>query len=59
MFALPPDEPEIGDLRPLYDAIDDLCQVMGGDRESVILRLAEIVRRRAEFEALRQMDMDQ
>ena len=58
MFALPPDEPEIGDLRPLHEAIDDLCEVVGGDRESVIRGLAEIVRRRAEFEALRQTDMN-
>ncbi len=57
MFALPLDEPEIGDLQPLHDAIDVLCEVVGGDRESVIRGLAEIVRRRAEFEAMRQMDM--
>ncbi len=54
MFALPPDEFDPGDLRPLDEAIDELCEIVGGDRESVIQGLAEIVRRRAEFEALRE-----
>lgn len=53
MFALPPDEPDLGDLRPLGAAIDELCEILGGDREALIQGLAEIVRRRAEFESLR------
>jgi hypothetical protein len=54
MFAFPPDEPDLGDLRPLAEAIDDLCEILEGDREAVIEGLAEILRRRAEFEALKQ-----
>lgn len=54
MFALPPDDLELGDLRPLDEAIDELCEIVGSDRETVIQGLAEIVRRRAEFEALRE-----
>ncbi len=57
MFALPSTSRKSADLQPLHDAIDVLCEVVGGDRESVIRGLAEIVRRRAEFEAMRQMDM--
>lgn len=58
MFALPPDEPELGDLQPLDEAIDELCEIVGGDREVLIRGLAEIVRRRVEFELLRQSDQD-
>jgi hypothetical protein len=58
MFALPPDEMELGDLQPLGEAIDELCEILGGDRAILIQGLAEIVRRRAEFEALRQADLD-
>lgn len=58
MFALPPDDIDLGDMQPLDEAIDELCEIVGVDREAVIRGLAEIVRRRAEFEALRQMDMD-
>lgn len=58
MFALPPDETELGDLQPLNEAIDELCDILGGDREALIQGLAEIVRRRAEFEMLRQATLD-
>ncbi|WP_342154916.1 hypothetical protein [Methylorubrum sp. SB2] len=40
------------------EAIDELCEIVGGDRATVIQGLAEIVRRRAEFEALRQSNAD-
>lgn len=53
MFALPPDEPDLGDLEPLGAAIDELCEVLGGDRELVIEGLADIIRRRAAFEEAR------
>lgn len=54
MFALSPSAPDIGDLQPLSDAIDALCEVLEGDREAVIEGLAEIVRKRAEFEECKQ-----
>ena len=54
MFSLPPNVPDIGDLQPLSDAIDALCEILEGDREDVIEGLAEIIRKRAEFEQLRQ-----
>lgn len=53
MFALPPDEPDLGDLRPLAEAIEGLCAILGGNREAVIEGLAEILRRRIAFEDLR------
>jgi hypothetical protein len=53
MFSLPPDMPDTGDLQPLSDAIDALCEILGGDREDIIEGLAEIVRKRAEFEQCR------
>jgi hypothetical protein len=53
MFALLPDEPDLGDLQPLADAIESLCAILDGDRETVIEALAEILRRRIEFEALK------
>lgn len=53
MFALPPDEPDLGDLQPLAEAIEDLCAILDGDREVVIEGLAEILRRRIAFESLR------
>ena len=53
MFALPPDVADIGDLQPLSDAIDALCEILGDHREDVIEGLAEIVRKRAEFEQCR------
>lgn len=58
MFALMPDAPDLGDLQPLSDAIDTLCKILKSDRESVIAGLAEIVRKRAEFEDLRMMSVD-
>lgn len=58
MFALMPDAPELGDLQPLSDAIDTLCEVLNGDRETIIAGLAEIVRKRAEFEDFRMMSVD-
>jgi len=54
MFALSPEEPDVGDLQPLAEAIDDLCNILYGDREAVIEGLTEILRRRIEFEGLRQ-----
>ncbi|GJE52683.1 hypothetical protein GOFOIKOB_5757 [Methylobacterium tardum] len=54
MFALPPDVPDTGDLQPLSDAIDALCEILEGDREDVIEGLAEVIRKRAEFERCRQ-----
>lgn len=54
MFALPPNTPDIGDLQSLSDAIDALCEILEGDREDLIKGLAEIVRKRAEFEQFRQ-----
>ncbi|MBY0256998.1 hypothetical protein [Methylobacterium sp.] len=54
MFVLPLEEPDIGELQPLVEAIDDFCKILDGDREAVIEGLAEILRRRIEFEALRQ-----
>ncbi|SEP30607.1 hypothetical protein SAMN02799625_05415 [Methylobacterium sp. UNC300MFChir4.1] len=57
MFALPPTDPDAGDLRSLSDAIDLLCDVLDGDRGALIEGLAEIVRRRAEFEDCR-LDLD-
>ncbi|MGU3661533.1 hypothetical protein [Methylobacterium fujisawaense] len=60
MFALRPEEPDVGDLQTLLEAIDDLCRILEGDREAVIEGLAEILRRRIEFEGLRkQMDRQQ
>ena len=53
MFALPPDEPDLGDLQPLDEAIKGLCAILDGDREAVIEGLAEILRRRIAFEELR------
>ncbi|GJE02336.1 hypothetical protein [Methylobacterium isbiliense] len=58
MFAPAPDVPDMGDLQPLSDAIDELCEILHGDREAVIEGLAEIVRRRAEFEDLRTISID-
>jgi hypothetical protein len=52
MFALPPSSSDLGDLQPLADAIDALCENLDGDRELLIEGLTEIVRRRAEFEEL-------
>lgn len=54
MFSLPPDEPDLADLQPLVDAIADLCEILDGDRNVVIEGLAEILRRRIEFEAFKQ-----
>lgn len=54
MFVLPPSAPDLGDLQPLSDAIDTLCEILDGDRETVIEGLAKIVRKRAEFEDHRQ-----
>ena len=54
MFSLPPDVPDTGDLQPLSDAIDALCEILEGDREDVIEGLVEIIRKRAEFEKYRQ-----
>ncbi|MGU3404922.1 hypothetical protein [Methylobacterium brachiatum] len=53
MFSLPPDEPDLADLQPLVDAIEDLCEILDGDRYVVIEGLAEILRRRIAFEALK------
>lgn len=53
MFALPPGAFEIGDLQPLAEAIEGLCAILDGDREAVIEGLAEILRRRTAFEALK------
>ncbi|MCJ2139067.1 hypothetical protein [Methylobacterium sp. E-066] len=53
MFALPPDEPDLGDLQPLAEAIEGLCAILDGDREAVIEGLAEILRRRIAFEAMK------
>lgn len=53
MFALPPDEPDLGDLQPLAEAIEGLCAILDGDREAVIEGLAELLRRRIAFEDLR------
>jgi hypothetical protein len=50
MFSLLPDVPDTGDLQPLSDAIDALCEILEGDREDIIEGLAEIIRKRAEFE---------
>ncbi|RUP22664.1 MULTISPECIES: hypothetical protein [unclassified Methylobacterium] len=54
MFEIPPAAPEIDDLQPISDAIDELCEVLEGNREAVIEELAEIIRRRAAFEHCRQ-----
>lgn len=54
MFSLPPDEPDLEDLQPLIEAIADLCEILDGDRYVVIEGLADILRRRIEFETLRQ-----
>jgi hypothetical protein len=54
MFSLPPDETDLADLQPLVDAIADLCEILDGDRNVVIEGLAEILRRRIEFEAFKQ-----
>ncbi|MCJ2125281.1 hypothetical protein [Methylobacterium sp. J-077] len=53
MFALPPDEPDLGDLRPLAGSIEGLCAILDGDRQAVIEGLAEILRRRTAFEAMK------
>lgn len=53
MFALPPSASEMGDLQPLADAIDALCEILDGDREILIEGLTEIVRRQVVFEELR------
>ena len=53
MFALPPDEPDLGDMQPLAEAIEGLCAILDGDREAVIEGLAELLRRRTAFEALK------
>lgn len=53
MFVLPPDEPDLGDLRPLTEAIEGLCAVLDGDREAIIVGLAEILQRRIAFENLK------
>jgi hypothetical protein len=53
MFALPPNEPDLGDLQPLAEAIEGLCAILDGDHEAVIEGLAEILRRRIAFEALK------
>lgn len=53
MYALPVDEPDLGDLQPLAEAIEGLCAMLGSDREVVIEGLAEILRRRIAFEDLR------
>ncbi|MET3415036.1 hypothetical protein [Methylobacterium sp. 1030] len=58
MFALPPAEPDIGDLQLLSDAIDTLCDIVDGDREAFIKGLTEIVRRRAAFEDMK-LQLDQ
>ncbi|GJD98714.1 hypothetical protein [Methylobacterium isbiliense] len=55
MFDLPPDDPANGDLQPLSVAIDTLCEALEGDRKVVIEGLAEIIRKRAEFERCRQV----
>lgn len=54
MFSLHPDGPDLGDLQPLFEAIAELCEILDGDRDLVIEGLAEILRRRIEFEALKQ-----
>lgn len=54
MLVPPSDKPASGDLQPLCEAIDTLCEILEGDREAVIAGLAEIVRKRAEFERCRQ-----
>ncbi len=54
MFSLPPEEPDLGDLQPLVEAIEDLCEILDGDRDIVIEGLAEILRRRIKFETLKQ-----
>lgn len=53
MFALPPDEPILGDLQSLSAAIDELCEIVGGDREHVVETLAQIIRHRVAFEQAR------
>ncbi len=53
MFALPPAASDIGDLQPLADAIDTLCEILDGDRATIIEGLTEIVRKRADFEKIR------
>lgn len=54
MFALHPAAPDVGDLQPLSDAIDALCDVLDGEREALIEGLAEIVRQRTAFERYKQ-----
>lgn len=54
MFALHPVAPDVGDLQPLSDAIDALCDVLDGEREALIEGLAEIVRQRTAFERCKQ-----
>ncbi|GLS42719.1 hypothetical protein [Methylobacterium brachythecii] len=53
MFALPPNEPDVGDREPLDAGIDGLCEILDADREAVIESLADIIRRRAAFEEAR------
>jgi len=54
MFAIPPAAPEIDHVRPLCEAIDELCEILEVDRATVIEELTEIIRRRAAFEHYRQ-----
>lgn len=53
MFAIPTEDPELGELQPLAEAIDELCEILDGERELFIEGLTEIVRRRAAFEEAR------
>ena len=43
MFSLPPNVPDIGDLQPLSDAIDALCEILEGGR-AAFLELAKRLR---------------
>lgn len=54
MLSLHPDEQDLADPQPLAEAIEDLCDVVDDDRASVIVGLAELLRRRTAFETLRQ-----
>ncbi|MEE7465029.1 hypothetical protein MFUR16E_29435 [Methylobacterium fujisawaense] len=54
MFEIPPAAPEIDDLQPISDAIDELCEILEGSRAMVIEELTDIIRRRTAFEYCKQ-----
>lgn len=59
MFALEHSDANPNDLRILNDAIDELCNVLGEDREELIQRLTDIIQRRVKFELMRPTTYDE